>query len=364
MEMDSLERRIARLDAGDASELDAVRAGLQRLERENPLPLAEFVREHAGPIELVEVVEFALQPGDGLLRAALTEEAGEVDLVGDIFAAIAGTLPVREAVRAELAGSVPIADAVRTEAGEVDVVEPVLDEAGLVEPFAVPVAEAVRAGAGPVDVVDDVMALIAEGWISTLLDRELAGAEHTRALEKLSRHATAGMQMTVFADVGRALRAAVSAEAGPGPSLWHGVAAGIGIADPEVVAGYDGALVAAAIRSEAGTVDVTAAVMQRVKQSAVAPVGEVPAPANTRFAWGAMLLAAAAILCVVGANALFGAAGDGFPERSLPVAQLDFASPDEITIDDLEYGENAFVQVITTEGDDAATIIWVEGETL
>ncbi len=364
MEMDSLERRIARLDAGDASELDAVRAGLLRMERENPLPLAELVREGAGPVELVEVVEFALQPGDGLLRAALFEEAGEVDLVGDIFSAIAATLPVREAVRAELFGSVPIAEAVRAEAGDVDVVDPVLAAAGLAEPFGVPVAEAVRACAGAVDVTDDVMGLLTEGWISALLDRELAGDEHTRALGRLSGHATAGLQMTVFADVGRALRASIAAEAGPAPSLWHGVAAGIGIADAEAVPGYDGALVADAIRSEAGTVDVTAAVMARVKQSAIAPVGEVPAPANTRFAWGAMMLAAVVILSVVGANALFGAAGDGFPERSVPVAQLDFASPDEITIDDLEYGADAFVQVITTEGDDAATIIWIEGETL
>lgn len=333
MELDSLERRIARLDAGDASELEAVRAALLRLERENPLPLAAFVREDAGPIDLVELVEVALQPGDGLLRAALFEEAGEVDLVGGVFAAIAATLPVREGVRAELAGSLPVADAVRT-------------------------------SAGPVDVADDVMEDVTDSWISALLDRELTGAEHARALGQLAGHATAGLQMTQFADVGRALRTAIAAEAGPTPSLWQGVSAGIGIADAEEVVGYDGARVADAIREEAGTVDVTAAVMQRVKQSAVAPVGEVPVPANTRFAWGAMMLAAVALLSIVGANALFGAAEDGFPNRGTPVAQLDFASPDEITIDALEYGEDAFVQVITTEGDDAATIIWIEGETL
>lgn len=406
----ALEKLIARIEAGlaDEAELAVAAQALSRWEAEFPLPLGTAVRGEAGTVGVDEVADVVdavlglhpgdglieLQPGDGFLLdlgSALADEAGDIDISVGVLAAISGQMPLSEAVRDDL--PVPVADAVRDEAGGLDVVAPVLDEAGL-EDARWPIAEAVRdeAGeiddarqvmaaigvttlpiaaaihdeAGAVDVVDAVVVRVSPWWLSAMLDRALTPGEHRAAAARLAAEPGAGREMTALADVGRELRAALIAEAGAAPDLWHGVAAKIGIADPEAVPGWEGVPLAEALRDEAGAVSVVDEVLRRVERSAQGFAPPAPAPANRGFTYGAIALAAVALFTVVVGNAWFGGSpsGEAPIDRGQPLASLDFASPDEITIDDLEYGQDANVQVITTEGENAAMIIWVEGETL
>jgi hypothetical protein len=210
-----------------------------------------------------------------------------------------------------------------------------------------------------------------EAWVSALLDRELSQEEHVRSARRLMADKAAGRDMTDFAEIGRIVRAQVAAEAGAAPSVWAGVAAGIGLADPEKVEGWDETILGEAVRAEAGTVDVTAEVMRRVRRAAVAPQisfdgDEVLEPANNGgFAWGAVAAAALVLLTVLLGRPFVG----GLPERidrdaSVELAALQFASPGEIVVDDLSYAPDTNVQVIQEEGEGGALIIWVEEETL
>jgi hypothetical protein len=169
----------------------------------------------------------------------------------------------------------------------------------------------------------------------------------------------AAADMMAFAEIGRELRTAVQREGGEVPALWTDVARQIGIAEPEDVVGFDGAVVAAAVRQECGSVDVVDDVMRRVKRSALAAGGEAPAPANRGFTWGAMAVAAVALVFLV-ARIDFGNGEVGAGQSAM--AALEFASADEIVVDDLSYAENA--AVFQDEGEGGALIIWVDEETL
>jgi len=159
-----------------------------------------------------------------------------------------------------------------------------------------------------------------------------------------------------LADLGGALRDVAREEAGE-VDLWAGIAQAIGAEDPEAIPGWDGALLAEAVRAEAGTVDVTDAVMAHVRRSALVPAGGVSTrrAANRRFyRWvpAAIGMAAAAVLMVLAGHDLSRPGSSAFDVR--------FAAADEISINDLSYADNTDVQVIRGEGDDAPLIIWVD----
>ncbi len=162
--------------------------------------------------------------------------------------------------------------------------------------------------------------------------------------------------------MGRQLRAAIAREAGPAPALWVDVATAIGADPSDEVAGWDGLLLAEAVRAEAGEVDVASDVMRRAHRTAVAPVPVetvVPEPANRGFTWGAAALAAVALIAVVVAQPWTSTSGAAD-------AELQFADAGEIVVDDLSYAEDALVQVIQATDDDGAEalIIWVDEEAL
>lgn len=341
----------------EAGACEVAASVLSELGLEEPIvPLAEAVRALAGEVELsADVLAHLGLPAFELpLARAVSGEAGEVDLV--------------QQVEAELTDlGLPLAEAIRFEAGEVEIVAHVLErlggEAGL------PVAEAVREEAGGVQLWDELEPIVSGAWVSAMLDHELSSAGHRAAARRLHDDQQAREQMTAFAMIGSELRSALAEEAGEAPYIWEGVARTLGM-EPERVEGWDGEAFAAAVRAEAGEVDVTEGVLARVgaqrrMPSSLEEPDELPTPANVGFSLGAVLaIAMAALLFFAGPNLRM---QGGIGEGPNPVAQIaddaQFASAGEIVVEELDYYDDSNVHQVT--GDDGALILWVdEGTTL
>jgi len=256
-----------------------------------------------------------------LLRSAVAIESGEPELAHEIGEQIGDPWqPMAQALRIEssLVG------------GVVDLADKVLQGCGL-EMDDLPIAEAVRSEAGEVDIAEAVM-------FSLSLDK---------ACEEVFE-----------AELGDMLRDGLEEAAGPAPDLWGSISQAIGIEDPEAIAGYDGALVAEAVRAEAGALPAafTDHVMTALAVSAIAPHPGLPQPANRRWLWA---VAAAAVAGIMGWSSQFNPLES--PIVDTPEV-LTFASANEIVVDDLFYAENAMVQVFQTGADDGALIIWIDEE--
>ena len=238
------------------------------------------------------------------LAEAVRFEAGQLDVVAEILVGIGRPAP-----------NWPIETAIRAEAGESDVADSVMTQTGLKE-SAFPLRSAVLHLAGHIDVADQVMASLG------LEDHRIAVGEAVRA--------EAG-SVDVAAEVMD--RSSVTVHSFP---------------------------LAAAIRAEAGDVDVSDAVMNAVRRTAVAPTPKSWVAANRRTVWGVITLAAAALLTVVAGYPLL---MEDDPDRAFRVDEenYDFASADEITIEDLEYAEDAFIQVMQADEEAGAPmIVWVQ----
>ena len=164
----------------------------------------------------------------------------------------------------------------------------------------------------------------------------------------------------VAADVGAALGLpqvavadAVRAEAGH-VDVADGVFAALGL---------ERLAVADAVHAEAGEVDVAGRVFAELGLTARPPVVEpaapMPLPVNDvrgfrwfgrRASWGAVALAAAALLAVV--------VGRPWAPSVPPAEHVQFAQASEVVIEDLEYAEG--VQVAQIEGAEGAVILWVD----
>lgn len=313
-----------------------------------PVPVAAAVRFEAGPGP-----EVAGPWSDDLLS----------DLVKAAVLAEAGPIDVTEVVIGEADPAVPVAAAVRSEAGRTPAADGIFAE---LEIETLPLAAAVRAEAGEVDVRDAVFgelgldSALPEGWLAGLLDHQLDRATLLAAVNALQGDLEANLSLTSFADVGRHIREAVPNEAGAAPVLWADVATAIGIADPEAVEGYDATEVAAAVRAEAGSIDVTALVMEDIRRDARALEIEVPEPANTPWPVAAAVLLAAALMLVVGPRlAELGTTDDPFNEGIADMAKMG-----EVDVNELSYGPDhtVVVQVPDDSEEGAALIIWVDEE--
>jgi hypothetical protein len=354
------------------------------------LPLAVALSAESGRApELAR----AHDPGAVAVADAVRAAAGRTPELGEVVAPLG--LPIAPAVAESAgrapevaarfdAGALPVAEAVAVSAGKAEVADAVVAWLGLPS---VDVAGALVAEAGTIDVRDAVLAAIGaeaaaapsapapspvedapEGaWISALLDRELTLAEHREASERLVRDPRARLYMGELADVGRELRDGVAAEAGPAPSLWHGVADAIGIADPEHVEGWDETLLAAAVADEVGAApSVAEAVLETIARDAravVPAVKELPVPANDNRAWGglALLAVAAAVLLLLApqlAPFVTSEPTDEWVERPLTLAAAG-----EVNVDALSYGENTSVYVEVPTDSETPLIIWVDDGT-
>ncbi|MCB9676074.1 MAG: hypothetical protein H6737_13205 [Alphaproteobacteria bacterium] len=342
-----------RFEAGEVDLSDAIVAAVGGEAR---VPLAEAVRAEAGEIEIaLEVLaRCGLEAHTLPLAAAIAGEAGSVDLVSDIESALTDL-------------GMPLAAAIASEAGRIDIADSVLAAIG--GEARLPIAEAVRAEAGVVDVWPDLEAVVSDAWVSAMLDHELSPAAHRAAVLRLREAPEAGALMTAFASLGSEIRTAVRAEAGECPYIWEAVAEAIGV-EAEAVEGWDGALFAAAVRAEAGSVDVANDVLRAigaVRRPAIpysaVEVEAVPAPANSRR-WnvGTLVMAAAAALLLTVAP--FGLQNSrsvgGTHTASVEAPSPQFASAGEITVENLDYHDEA--SVTQTLGDEGALILWVDEE--
>jgi hypothetical protein len=345
-------------------------------------PVAEAVRAEAGEVDIAVsvVVRMGLIPAP--VADAVRSEAGEVEVVGEVVdrmraealvdvagavAALAGRVDLLDAIMARVMPaadpdtvplSAPIADAVRTLAGEVDVVPAV--SAALGHPV-MPVAAAVVAEAGDAEVWSGLAAAFSPEWASALLDRELAPAAHRLAAARM-RERGVSQTITAWAEIGQAVRDQVVAEAGS-VAVWGAVAARIGVADAEAVAGWREGTVAEAVRAAAGTVDVTRAVESRVRARHTAMA---PAAANDSRAWVRVVavgLAAAAVL-FISVSRVIPLLSPGISEDASLAVAPDFATGEEIRVEDLSWSAESHVQVIQSQDDagQQALIIWIDEE--
>ena len=320
------------------------------------------------PDDLREVVDFSDDPvGDAVgLLAVLGADTlfGEVLREGVAAELAAGRGPTLEASNREeivLDEVWPLGElfvaALQDEAGTVELVRPVFAALNLELP-ALLLAEAIRDEAGTIELTEVLQPLLAEGWISSMVDGELSATERQLAVQRLREHPEAGATMTAFASLGSDLRAAVADEAGEAPFVWHGVAAALGI-DAEAVLGWDGAQFAAAVRDEAGSVQVADAVLARITRplpSMISDPVQVPEPANDRRWSGLiMVLAAAAVLLFAVPRGWNTGPSVG---PGVDVATVQFASAGEIVVDHLEYGDHSNVYEVM--GDQGALILWVD----
>ncbi|MEZ4316106.1 MAG: hypothetical protein R3F61_01315 [Myxococcota bacterium] len=379
-----------RYEAGEADVLGAVFAELT-LELE-VIPIFAAIEAEAGSVDVVDAVlveAFGASDATFPLAAAVEHEAGSIEIADSVLAQCGlvdrpyglVSLPIAEAIAGE-AGSVdliaaieseltdlrlPLAEAIAYEAGTVELADQVLVAVG--GEARIPVAEAVRAEAGTVDVWPELEAVVSGAWVSAMLDHELAPAAHRAAVLRLQEDPASGALMTAFASIGSELRTAVRDEAGECPYLWESIASELGV-DPEAVEGWDGELFAAAVRAEAGTVDVAPYVMSQVRvphrpsmpYSAV-EVEAVPAPANSRR-WnvGTLVMAAAAALLLTVLPIGYRDTLSGGSTGSNPTveASAQFASAGEIVVENLNYHDDA--SVTQTLGDEGALILWVDEE--
>ncbi len=353
--------------AGEAQVADAVvtRLGVP------PLPVGRAVRHLAGDIEIAPAV-LALLGDAGLpVAEAVRDEAGEPRLasaspgaappVADAVRTEAGVADLTDAVMARLEGArvpdpasvpldAPIAEAVRERAGQVDLAPAVLARLGAAE---LPLREAIEAEAGTVDVAGELAPALAPTWLSALLDHELPPAAHRLAARRLMREPAAAARTTALADQAQTLRRALADEAGPTPYVWGPVAPRIGLAEPEAIPGYDGDLVAEAVRAQAGPVRIADGVMDRIaeaERAARVPVeAAAPAAANHNRWWqtGAVVLAAALVLVLVGGRLLPLLAPEVGPEAGpeAPLQVPDFAARSEVSVEELSYDEDVDVFV-------------------
>ncbi|MBW1878026.1 MAG: hypothetical protein JRJ84_06670 [Deltaproteobacteria bacterium] len=118
---------------------------------------------------------------------------------------------------------------------------------------------------------------------------------------------------------------------------------------------FSSGMLAAAMREEAGTVDLVTDVMRQVRQTALAPASTpLPEPVNTRrWFLAALTMAAVFVLSVTVGRAVWNV---GEPAPYV----MQFASAEEIVVNDLSYGESTAVYVFQADSDNAPLIIWVD----
>lgn len=330
----------------DGAGIDVADAVLAAIGSAEAPPVADAVRDEAGPAPEMEVPDDGWFPIAEALTEGLRDTAHGIDVSSAVLAAVGAQ------------AEVGVAQAVRALAGDVDVAPAVL---ATLDHVPLEIAAAVRSQAGVIDIVQPVMDAVEPTWLCGILDGQLPAEQHRELAHALLRDGTLGLTMTGFADVGQKLREAVHAEAGK-VDLWASIAPELGIADPEEVPGWDGQAFAAQLRTQAGSVDVTDAVMRRVhnlREVAAPAEVAVPQPANSvPSSWRSavpalvMIAAAAVVFVMVGMPTTSSQSADDGPA-------LQFASATEVTIEDLSYADDVMVHVIPAEGD-APLIVWVD----
>jgi hypothetical protein len=236
-----------------------------------------------------------------------------------------------------------LADGIRAEAAQVGLSELEADDAAWAE-IAAALVEGLRAESAQVDVAEAVSRRL-----------PLAAFAHGG----LVAPAVAGEAGAV--EVAAEVAAAIGASSLPVADAVRAEAGSIDLADAVLAAlALPSVDVAGAVRSEAGSVDVVAEVMARVGawRADDAPVTVAPVANGSRWSFAGFAMAAALLVSVVVSR--FESPALEVPPVVAVATQAVFAHAGEVVIEDLQYDAN--VQVIQTEGDDGAVILWIDEE--
>ncbi len=215
---------------------------------------------------------------------------------------------------------------------------------------------------------EDARALI----ISRLFDGELSVDARTALAPQLESDVQALAALNDYATLGRFIREAVDEHSRRADlsGIWAGVAPSIGLADPEEVPGWApiGSALAEAVR-EHGVLDASqqavlaASIMEDVEAHAAHMAGArseaLPKPANKAwFRWAVPTFAMAAAAAALLFTPIIGEGVDSNSgEEDL---HIEYAEMDEASLDELEFADDVFVHVMTTEDGGGPLIIMID----
>lgn len=214
---------------------------------------------------------------------------------------------------------------------------------------------------------EDAQALL----LSRLYDGELSVDMRKTLAPQLESDVQALAALNDHATLGRFVRQAVDEHSRRVDlsGIWAGVAPGIGLADPEEVPGWApiGAALAAAVR-EHGVLESTAqvalaaSIMKDVEAHAAHMAGAQGAGAKpatkTWFRWAVPTFAMAAAAAALLFTPIIGEGVDNeWAEADL---HIEYAEVDEAHLEELEFADDVFVHVMTSEDGDGPLIIMID----
>ena len=227
------------------------------------------------------------------------------------------------------------------------------------------------------DLTDAIMATVDEQGllVSRLFDGELSTEERKSVAEGLGSNAQVLLELSHHATLGRLIREAVGDQSRLHDlsGIWPAVARQIGMPDPEYVPGWEpiGAAIAAAV-AEHGRLEtdvgqaMTSTIMERVEDYSVRmskAKSSSPERRSSWFRWGIPAFAVAAAAAALLVSPMFGDSAvenrDSSPEFSEQDDgfEIQYAEKDEVEIEELDFADDVFVQVMADEEDAGGPVI-------
>lgn len=215
--------------------------------------------------------------------------------------------------------------------------------------------EALMDEAGELSLTDAIMASLPseDAELSAFADGQLEPAARDRVAARLQREPAALATVSTFAAVSAGLSAALTDARGAAPDVWPGVARQLGW-DPEEVPGWSAQLLREAVLEEAGTVNVTPAVLDAVRPRA-APAAEVEVPAWRRW-WQSLALPSFGFATAAALLLSFPAA----PPAGTVAMNLDVSPVNHVQIEEISSDSPDAVVSVMQFDEDAPTIIFID----
>jgi len=227
------------------------------------------------------------------------------------------------------------------------------------------------------DLTDSIMANVDEQGllVSRLFDGELSTEERKSVAEGLGSNENVLLELSQHATLGRMIREAVGDQSRLQDlsGVWSAVAQQIGMPDPEHVPGWApiGEALAAVV-AEHGRLDadvgsaMTSTIMERVEDYSLRMSKATSSSTKRRsswFRWGIPTFAVAAAAAALLVSPMFGNTvsehRDEAPEFSETEDgfEIQYAERDEVEIEELDFADDVFVQVMADEEDAGGPVI-------
>ena len=227
------------------------------------------------------------------------------------------------------------------------------------------------------DLTDAIMATVDEQGllVSRLFDGELSIDERKAVAEDLGNDPQVLMELSHHATLGRLIREAVGDQSRVHDlsGVWPAVARQIGMPDPEYVPGWEpiGEAIAAAV-AEHGRLEpdvgqaMTSMIMERVEDYSLRMSKAKSSSTERRsswFRWGVPAFALAAAAAALLVSPMFGDKALEDPNSAPEFSDQDdgfeiqYAEKDEVEIEELDFADDVFVQVMADEEDAGGPVI-------